>query len=186
MQQGTRFVHKGLHIFIPVLHHLFSCVLFYGEGLQMPESILPPFIISSTRAQSKAACTTCASPKNGLELFCSFSLCISGSRAQWQSNLPLQEAHCSTSAVIGGAQVHSWDWAVSRHPLEGDSMKQHLLFHPNIFPLFWEAKAPILIWLPLALTSAVLLVSAVLLQFMWCRWEKSPTKVVFTCKTPDL
>lgn len=33
MQQGTTFVHKGLHIFMPVLHHLFCCVLFCREGL---------------------------------------------------------------------------------------------------------------------------------------------------------
>lgn len=36
VQQGTRFVHKGLHIFIPVLHYLFLVVFcFVGRATKL-------------------------------------------------------------------------------------------------------------------------------------------------------
>lgn len=48
VQQGTRFVHKGLHIFIPVLHYLFLVVLFCRKGYKAKQSISLCIIYSAS------------------------------------------------------------------------------------------------------------------------------------------
>lgn len=132
VQQGTRFVHKGLHIFIPVLHHLFQqCSVLQGRATK-PEYF--PLHTILCQALVLSSCTPSCKSQEGTGAVLPF-LSLS-------SQAVLSSIIISLPRRLTATQLLELEVGSLQAPSKG---QQHLLFHPNIFPLFSEAEGPIAI-----------------------------------------
>lgn len=169
VQQGTRFVHKGLHIFIPVLHHLFQlCSVLWGRATK-PNRVFPSAHHTLLGHSPEQLYPIVQVP--GRVWSCSALPQSVSSQAVLSSII------ISLHRKLTAAQLLELEVGSLQAPSEGQSQEMAPFVPPQHLPPFLRSRRPYsdsqkhLQCSPTPISSTAL----------WHRWQESPTELVFTC-----